>query len=148
MNDDQARRFRASAQRQGECLVWTKSRRRNGYGQIKVNGRNRTAHRVAYELANGPIPDGLSIDHTCRNRACIEPRHLRLATTKQNAENRVSRPASVSGIRGVHWDRSRLCWVAKLTHHYKTVNLGRFTDRAEAARAVTAARASLFTHAN
>lgn len=144
-----ADRFWASARRDGDCLVWQKSRRANGYGQLKTGGRNRTAHTVAYELAVGPIPPGMQVDHSCRRRTCIEPSHLRLATHKQNCENRNNRPDStVSGVRGVCWDKDRRLWAARITHHYRAIFIGRFTDLAEAERAVIEARAAHFTHSN
>lgn len=146
MSEEQVLRFWASAKRQGDCLIWSKSRRRNGYGQVMIADQNRTSHRVAFELAYGPIPEGMLIDHICGNRACIEPTHLRLATKKQNGENRVGPPQGRSGIRGVRWDSNRDCWSAALTHNYKTINLGRFADLADAARVVAAARAEIFTH--
>lgn len=143
-----AEHFWASTRQEGECLIWTKSRRRNGYGQVKVGGRNLLAHRVAYELAFSPIPDGMLIDHSCRNRGCVNPQHLRLATTKQNAENRDRVTNSTSGLRGVRWDKDRKRWAAAITHNYRTINLGRFDDIAEAEAAAVAARASHFTHAD
>jgi hypothetical protein len=146
MTDEQIRRFWASARLEGGCLVWMKSRRRNGYGQVMISDRNRTAHRVAFELTYGSIPDGALVDHICRNRACIDPAHLRLATVKQNAENRADNPHTTSGFRGVSWDKQRRCWVATVTHNYRTVNLGRFSDIHEAAKAASDARDRLFTH--
>jgi HNH endonuclease len=147
MTPAQEQRFWASAHADGECLVWAKSLRENGYGQVRIQGRNRTAHRVAYELAIGPIPTGLLIDHACRNRACINPAHLRLATKKQNAENRDDRPSStVSGVRGVRWDKDRQRWSAAVTHNYRTINLGRYDDLADAECAVIEARQRYFTH--
>jgi len=145
----QAERFWASAVRDGDCLVWQKSCRANGYGQLKTGGRNRTAHTVAYELAAGPIPEGRQVDHSCRRRTCIEPTHLRLVTHKQNCENRDNHPVgTVSGVRGVCWDKARGLWSARITHHYQAIFLGRFTDKAAAERAVVAGRAAHFTHAN
>jgi hypothetical protein len=49
---------------------------RNGYGALGIDGRTVYAHRYAYERLVGPIPDGLVIDHLCRNRACCNPAHL------------------------------------------------------------------------
>lgn len=141
-------RFWAKVARRGpdECWVWTASRTAGGYGQIKVPGTVLLAHRVAYELTRGPIPSGAVIDHACRNRACVNPAHLRPVTQKQNAENRAAAGVGRSGLRGVVWDRSRQKWAARLTHNYRTVNLGRFDTPEEAAAAVRAARLTTFTH--
>ena len=54
------------------CLEWTKSTNRNGYGLIGFDGKCRLAHRVAWELANGPIPDGLNVLHHCDNPPCCD----------------------------------------------------------------------------
>jgi hypothetical protein len=69
-----------------ECWEWQGSRTTGGYGVIKPEG-SRTpvlAHRVAYELAVGPVPDGLELDHLCRNRRCVNPSHLEPVTRSEN----------------------------------------------------------------
>ncbi len=76
-----AERFWAKVNRLGEddCWEWLASSQPHGYGQFAPGGRAggmTTAHRVAYELTFGPIPEGLSIDHLCRNRGCVNPAHL------------------------------------------------------------------------
>ncbi len=51
------------------CHIWTARLDQDGYGTFSYQGRQRLAHRLAYQWANGPIPEGLELDHTCRNRA-------------------------------------------------------------------------------
>jgi hypothetical protein len=55
-----------------------------GYHQVRFNGKRWRAHRWAWELINGPIPDGLVIDHLCSNRACVAIDHLRMVTQREN----------------------------------------------------------------
>ena len=65
------------------CLVWTGSLLR-GYGKVSVNGKRVMVHRASYELAIGPIPEGLTLDHLCRTRPCIWPFHLEPTTNREN----------------------------------------------------------------
>ena len=66
------------------CWVWQRARDMHGYGVIQVRGKALGAHRVAYEIVKGPIPEGLTIDHLCRTRACINPDHLEAVTNREN----------------------------------------------------------------
>lgn len=62
------------------CLLFTGSLSPEGYGRIGNGKQTTLAHRLSYELANGPIPEGMTILHTCPNKGCVNPEHLKLAT--------------------------------------------------------------------
>jgi hypothetical protein len=111
-------RFWAKVEKTENCWNWT-ARTTTGYGVVHgVNGKKVLAHRFAYELLVGPIPDGMQIDHRCHNRSCVNPGHLRLATNKQNTENHQgARSDSSSGIRGVSWHRASQMWIANVNHN-------------------------------
>lgn len=61
------------------CWKWTGATDANGYGYIQADG-TRLAHRVVYRALVGPIPDGLVIDHLCRNPSCVNPDHMEVVT--------------------------------------------------------------------
>src|SRR4051812_13356235 len=72
-----------------ECWPWKACKNEHGYGLFGVgNKRLKTSNRVAYELAVGPIPDGLRICHKCDNPPCCNPRHLYPATQRHNMLDR------------------------------------------------------------
>jgi hypothetical protein len=83
---DDITRFWLKVDRRGTvgCWDWLGTILGNGYGQFGTKGRRFLAHRFAYELAVGPIPDGLVIDHLCRNRRCVNPAHLEAVTDYVN----------------------------------------------------------------
>ena len=128
------------------CWEWSGSKSR-GHGRLDVRGKTGYAHRFSYEVAHGPIPDGMQIDHVCHNRGCVNPSHLRAVTPKQNTENKAgANPNSKSGVRGVHWRKDVSKWQVTIHAGPKMHHAGYFTDLAEAEQAVIAKRNELFTH--
>lgn len=81
-----ATRLEQHAQRIAEsgCWAWLGAVNDDGYGRVNLAGKNKHAHRVSYELAKGPIPEGLVLDHLCKVRCCINPDHLEPVTIKEN----------------------------------------------------------------
>src|SRR3990167_2885059 len=77
-------RFWMKIKKTGPCCVWTARRDRDGYGEFQIGGRKCKAHRVAWFLTNGIIPNGLYVLHRCDNPPCINPDHLFLGTDMDN----------------------------------------------------------------
>lgn len=67
----------------GSCWTWTGGTTR-GYGRIRIGAGRFYVHRVAYEALVGPIPEGMQLDHLCRNRSCVNPEHLEPVTCRTN----------------------------------------------------------------
>ena len=82
----------------GPCWMWTAWTTPAGYGQFGLDYKKVGAHRVAYELLVGPIPEGLYIDHLCRNPSCVNPSHLEPVTPGEN----VRRGDGTRGHRKTH----------------------------------------------
>ncbi len=124
-------RFWAKVERRAdsECWPWTASRTASGHGMIQWGGRQQGAHRIAYTLLVGPIPDGLVIDHLCRVPACCNPRHMEPVTARENTLRGFGSPAQNArkssckrghefSTENTYWTRDgrrdcRACWAVR-----------------------------------
>ena len=89
-----------AAQSPGDCWLWEASTNGVGYGRFAVTKHMLvSAHRFSWELANGPIPDGMSVLHRCDVRRCVNPAHLFLGTRADNARDMVSKDRHAKGER-------------------------------------------------
>lgn len=94
MNDQEKIVFWSKVEKSEGCWNWTGSDNGLGYGRFWVNGKTYIAHRVSVILSGRKIPPNMVVDHTCRNRRCVNPGHLRVVTQAINAvENSVGMSA-------------------------------------------------------
>jgi hypothetical protein len=77
-------RFWAKVDKLGNCWMWRGYRSKQGYGRVTVAQKNIYAHRFAYQLLVGSIPDGLVVDHLCLNPGCVNPGHMELVSNSVN----------------------------------------------------------------
>lgn len=68
------------------CWEWTGAHDPKGYGCIDIDDKKPKAHRLVYEILVGPVPEGLELDHLCRNKGCVRPKHLDPVTHAVNME--------------------------------------------------------------
>lgn len=78
------KRFLSFVKKTAQCWIWQGTRNRGGYGQFTINKKGIAAHRFAYTFYVGTIPEGLQLDHLCRNTSCVNPSHLEPVTQVEN----------------------------------------------------------------
>ena len=83
--------FWSKVDKQDECWIWIAAINMFGYGHFAIERKIYKAHRVAYMIKHGDIPDGMYILHSCDNPACVNPEHLRVGTQKDNIMDRTIR---------------------------------------------------------
>ena len=89
-------------------------------------------HRVVWEEANGPIPDGMEVDHINGDTKDNRLENLRIVTHSDNLKNTKIRTDNKTGVVGVRWDKWRSKWAVQITSQGKMKPLGRYTDFFEA----------------
>ena len=103
MRRDAVDRFWAKVDASGECWMWAASQNPDGYGHFWLNGKVELAHRIAYALTHGAIPDGAMVLHACDNPSCVRPEHLFLGDQLANMQDAKGKGRLRGGRRG-RWD--------------------------------------------
>jgi hypothetical protein len=93
-------RFAKFVDDSGDCWLWTGSKLKSkwAYGQFRMNGKNRSAHRVSYEIYKGEILQGQIVRHTCNTPSCVNPEHLELGTHQDNSNDMVNANRQAKGV--------------------------------------------------
>ncbi len=85
------RKFWSKVDRSGDCWERTASCNSHGKGKITIGKKTVAAHRIAYELENGPVPSAVVIRHRCENPKCVRPSHLVTGTQRDNMQDMIRR---------------------------------------------------------
>ena len=81
------------------CWLLPLSKKNNGYSKMRINGVNKRAHKVSWEIFVGPVPEGLLVLHHCDIRHCVNPEHLWLGTAKDNYEDMIRKNRGRNNIK-------------------------------------------------
>ncbi len=92
-------RFEARLNKTATCWLWTGAVIVHGYGNLRIRDDNTAAHRMSWELAYGPVPEGLWVLHRCDVKLCVRPDHLFLGTHRDNMNDMKAKGRQAAGIR-------------------------------------------------
>jgi HNH endonuclease len=73
------------------CHLWIGTRTGQGYGSLRVDGKMRRSHRIAWQMAHGPVPGGLQVLHQCDTPICVNVQHLFLGTIQKNVQDMIAK---------------------------------------------------------
>lgn len=144
LNKSTEDRFWEKVDKTQDCWVWTAASKPAGYGEFYFAGQVGYAHRYAYERFIGPVPDGMVIDHKCRNKGCVRPDHLHAVEFAVNMQNLGIHANNSSGYRGVSFHKRSRSWRAYVGRDGKYLHAGYHSTAEDAAEAARELRLEIF----
>lgn len=92
--------FWSRVEKSDGCWIWTGAKENHGYGHFRPHSVDYRAHRYSYMLANGPIPTGMHVLHSCDVYACVNPAHLRIGSHRENMADAKAKGRNTRGEKG------------------------------------------------
>lgn len=131
-------RFWSKAKDTGYCWEWQANKDSDGYGMFRIQGTYTKASRIAFQIINGELPEGVHVLHKCDNPGCINPDHLFTGIHRDNMDDRTRKGrgktlGKTSKYHGVSFRNDSKKWRSIVKHNGKNVNLGDCATEKEAA---------------